>query len=123
MHTYELLTDADELETRLKPILLSNGSELPPRGCYAAAVEINESGEIIAYQMLQNAVFLEGLWAKDHSAQLLRLYRMASKYAESLGAKRIMTMTRNDEQGKRIGRIAEALGLEKMDWNIYRRKL
>jgi len=122
MHTYELLTDADELEARLKPILEANGSELPPRGCYAAAVEV-ENGEIIAYQMLQNAVFLEGLWAKDNSAHLRNLYNMAKTHAASIGAKRVMTMTRNDESGRRIGKLAEMLGFERMDWNIYRRKL
>lgn len=123
MHDFKLLISQADLDKHLMPILRTNGAEIPPEGCYAAAVEFDESGEVVAYQMLQNAIFLEGLWSKDDSAQLLRLYRMATKYAESLGAKRLMTMTRNDEKGNKIGRIAEALGMEKMNWNIFRRKL
>jgi len=124
MHTFRLLASQDDLDRYLVPILETNGSEVPPKGCYAAAVEFDESGQVVAYQMLQNAVFLEGLWAKEPSAQLLRLYRMATKYAtDVLGAGRIMTMTRNDDSGNKIGRIAEHLGMEKMNWNIFRRKL
>jgi len=123
MHTYKLLTQQADLDAHLVPILERNGSEIPPASCYAAAVEFDEAGQIIAYQMLQNAIFLEGLWAGDGSAHLLRLYRMAVEHAESLGAKRIMTMTRDDEAGNRIGRIAEKLGLTNMHWDVFRRSL
>jgi hypothetical protein len=106
------------------PVLRTNGSEIPAPGCYIAAVEFDEAGEVVAYQLLQNAVFLEGLWARDHSAHLLNLYKMATKYAaETLGASGVLTMTRNDETGNRIGRLAERLGLNKMNWNIYRGKI
>lgn len=123
MHTYRLLTTQDELDTHLIPILNRNGSEIPEPGCYIAAVEFDENEEVIAYQMLQNALFLEGMWAKDHSAHLLRLYRMANQYAvETLKAGKVLTMTRMDDGGNRIGRIAEKLGFERMNWNVFRRK-
>jgi hypothetical protein len=123
MHTYRLLTDQAELDALLVPVLEQNGFEVPPAGCYIAACEFDESGALVAYQMAQNAVFLEGLWARDHSAHLLRLYRMATEHIEKLGIKRIMTMTRCDEQGGRIGRIAEKLGLKNMHWNVFRREI
>jgi hypothetical protein len=124
LHTYRLLTDQAELDKHLVPILEQNGSEIPAPSCYVAAVEFDEAGNVVAYQMLQNAIFLEGLWAKDNSAHLLRLYHMANEFAEKrLGAKRIMTMTRRDEAGERIGRVAQKLGLEDMKWNVYRRKI
>ena len=124
MHTYALLTDQAELDKHILPVLRTNGSEIPAPGCYIAAVEFDEAGEVVAYQLLQNAVFLEGLWARDHSAHLLNLYKMATGYAaETLGASGVLTMTRNDETGNRIGRLAERLGLKKMNWNVYRGKI
>lgn len=124
VHTFRLLTEQSELDKCLVPILERNGSEIPSPNCYVAAVEFDEGGDVVAYQMLQNALFLEGLWARDHSAHLLKLYHMAAEFAENhLGAKRIMTMTRRDDAGKRIGRLAQKLGLEDMDWNVYRRKI
>jgi hypothetical protein len=123
MHTYRILNEPDELERLLLPVLKRNGSEIPQSGCYIAAVEFDDAGQIVAYQMLQNAIFLEGLWARDHSAHLLRLYRMASQYAvDTLHVGSMMTMTRQDEAGNRIGRIAERLGFEHMKWNIFRRR-
>lgn len=124
MHTYRMVTDQAELEDQLGPVLESNGSEIPAPGSYVAAVEFDETGQVVAYQMIQQAVFLEGLWARDHSAHLRNLYNLATKYAaETIGVKQVMTMTRNDESGKRIGRIAQALGFHKQDWSIFRRKL
>lgn len=124
MHTYRLLTEQVELDKYLLPVLENNGSEIPKAGCYVAAVEFDESGSVVAYQMLQNAIFLEGLWSRDGSGHLLRLYHMANDFAEkTLGVNRIMTMTRRDEAGERIGRIAQKLGLEDMNWNVFRRKI
>lgn len=124
MHTFRLLADQVELDKHLLPVLEGNGSEIPAPGCYVAAVEFDEVGDVVAYQMLQNAIFLEGLWSRDGSGHLLRLYHMANDFAEkTLGAKRIMTMTRRDEDGERIGRLAQKLGLENMNWNVYRRKI
>lgn len=123
MHIYRVVTDPDELEKILKPVFAINGSEIPAKGNYIAAVEFDEDGSVIAYQMLQTAVFLEGLWSRDNSSHLLRLHNMISEHAAKvLGVKGAMTMTRNDETGNRIGRLAEKLGFKKMNWNIYRRE-
>lgn len=120
---YRILEKQEELDEHLLPVLRQNGSEIPKPGCYVAAVEFDEQGQVIAYQMLQNALFLEGLWAKHSSAHLLPVYRLAAQFAkERLGADRIMTMTRCDDTGNRIGRIAQKLGFEKLNWNIFRRK-
>lgn len=118
-----MLTTQEELDTHLVPVMRENGFEIPPIGCFIAAAEFDEDGKLIAYQMIQNAVFLEGLWAENHSAHLRNLHNMATKYAtETLNVKRIMTMTRRDETGKRIGCLAQALGFEDMNWNVFRRK-
>ena len=123
MHEYRVLETPAEIEQHLIPVLKANGSEIPPVSHFVAAVEFDEQGQVVAYQMLQNAIFLEGLWARDNSAHLLTVYRVASRFAsERLGAERVMTMTRDDETGNRIGRIAEKLGFERMRWNIFRRK-
>jgi hypothetical protein len=123
-HTYRLLTEQADLDNHLGPVLRENGSEIPAASCYVAAVEFDESGAVVAYQMLQNAIFLEGLWARDNSAHLLRLYHMASEFAaKTLGVNRIMTMTRQDEAGQRIGALAQRLGFENMKWNVFRRKI
>jgi hypothetical protein len=117
-----MLTDPGELDAQLRPVLECNGSEIPASGCYIAAVEFDENGQVVAYQMIQQAIFLEGLWARNHSAHLLPLYRMAVDYAQKhLGANQIWTMTRNDASGNRIGRILERLGSKRMNLNIFRR--
>lgn len=121
---YKLLVSPEEIEKHLVPVLKANGSEIPKRGCYIAAVEFDEKGEVLAYQMAQNALFLEGLWARDKSARLLPLHHILCKYlTEKLNADRLMTMVRNDETGRRIGRLAQKLGFEKVDWLIFRRKV
>jgi hypothetical protein len=118
-----MITDPAELEAVLVPVLKRNGSEIPPKGCYIAAVEFDEAGEVLAYQLLQNAIFLEGLWARDNSAHLLTLYRMAETYlVETLKADRWLTLTRADETGNRIGKLAKRLGFKQMDWLIFRRQ-
>ena len=107
----------------LRPVLEANGSEIPPAGCYVAAVELDEEGRVVAYQMAQNAIFLEGLWARDGPAHLLSLYRMMARYLErDLKQSRWLTMTRDDEPGRRIGSVAERLGMKKMNWNVFRRE-
>lgn len=121
MHTYRLLTDPDELEAVLLPVLQENGAEIPKRGCYVAAVEFDENGHVVAYQMLQNALFAEGMWS-DGSGHPLRLFRMADEFAKSLGGPIPLTFTREDETGQKIGKIAEKLGFERMRWNVFRRK-
>lgn len=124
MRTYRMLTTQAELDEHLKPILESNGSEIPDSGCYIAAVEFDEEGHVAAYQMIQQAIFLEGLWARDHSAHLRSLYNMAVEYARGvLGASHLMTMTRNDVSGNRVGKVVEGLGFKRMNWNIFRRSI
>lgn len=124
MHTYRLLSEQSDLDEHLVPVLEQNGLAIPAPGCYVAAVEFDEEGKVMAFQMLQNALFLEGMWSQNGSGHPLRLYHMASEFAEkTLGAKSIMTMTRRDEAGERIGRLAQKLGLKHMNWNVFRREV
>jgi len=120
MHTYAILTEQDDLDTHLLPIFKSNGSEIPTPGAYVAAVEFDELGAVVAYQLAQNAVFLEGLWARDSSAHLLRLFHTIRNHLKDVGATGLMTLTKQDETGDRIGALAERLGLRKMNWNVFR---
>ena len=118
-----MMIEPDEIEARLLPILKENGSEIPERGCSIAAVEFDEQGKVVAYQMMQNMIFLEGLWSRDNSSHLLTLYRMACKYAlTELKQKSVMTMCRQDSTGGRISRLAQALGMKNQNWNVFRRK-
>ena len=122
-HSYRVLTDPDEVQRVVVPVLERNGYEVPPKGCAIAAVEFDEQGEVVAFQMLQNAIFAEGLWARDGSAHLRTLGHMVIDYAEkALGVQRMMTMARQDEQGERIGRYAERMGFELMPVRVYRRQ-
>lgn len=123
MHTYAVLTDQADLDTHLLPVLKTNGSEIPAPGCYIAAVEFDESGAVVAYQMAQSAPFLEGLWARDNSAHLLRLFHMTTSHLKGLGYESVMTMAKQDETGERIGALAEKLGLVNQHWNVYRGKI
>ena len=123
MHTFRMLDTQADIDAILIPVLERNGIEVPPRGCFVAAVEMDEEGEVIAFQMLQNAIFFEGLWAKDSSANLRSLFHIALNHARSvLKVERVMTMTRDDDQGRRIGKLAQLLGFEPMNWNVFRRK-
>ena len=123
MHTYAILTEQDDLDAHLLPVLRTNGSEIPAPGCYVAAVEFDEAGEVYAYQMLQTALCAEGMWAKGHSAHFARLWHMAIDYArETLKAPTLMTFTKKDEIGERIGGLVEHFKFEKKDLNVYRRQ-
>jgi hypothetical protein len=119
-----MITDPDELERLLVPIMQREGFGIPQRGCYVAAVEFDEAGEVIAYQMLQNALFAEGLWAKQGAgADLRTLGATVIQHARDLGAQQMLTLTRTDEQGERIGRFVKRMGFTLMPLKIYRRTL
>ncbi len=123
MHTYALLTEQDDLDKHLLPVLQSNGSEIPAPGCYVAAVEFDEAGAVVGYQMLQTALCAEGMWARDNSAHFLKLWHMAMDYAkETLKAPTLMTFTKKDETGERIGNLVEHIRFQKLDLNVYRRQ-
>jgi hypothetical protein len=122
MHTYRLLTDPAEITAILVPVLESNGSEVPPAGCYVAAVEFDDAGAVVGYQIAQNGIFLEGMWSRG-DAHLLTLHNMVTKFVlDTLGVRGVLTMTRQDETGNRITRLAKKLGYEHMPWNVFRRK-
>lgn len=118
-----MITDPDELEQLLVPIMQREGFGIPQRGCYVAAVEFDEAGDVLTYQLLQNALFLEGMYARDGRSHLLSVHQMAVEHAKQLGATSVMTLTKTDEQGERIGRCAKRLGYEQMPLKIYRRTL
>lgn len=121
MRTYKVLSTQEELDRYLVPVLKANGSEIPAKGAYVAAVEM-EGEEIVAYQILQMCIFLEGLWSKDSSSHLLRVWHLAGEYARNkLGATGLMTMTRKDDKGNKIGRLAEKLGFTNLNLNVYRK--
>ena len=121
MHTYKILTDPAELDKHLVPIFQDNGSEIPPSGCYVAAVEFDENGVVVGYQLAQNAVFLEGLWTREGNGHPLALYRKITEHLKSMGISRWLTITQKDEQGGRIGKLAKILGFTEMPWTVYRR--
>jgi len=124
MHTYQMLDDPADLEKVLVPVLEREGIEVPPIGCYAAAVEFDEAGKVYAFQILQNALFAEGLWSRDKGSNLLRLHRMVTTYAkEKLGASRMLSMAKTDERGEKIGSALMRIGYELMPWKVYRRKV
>jgi hypothetical protein len=119
-----IIDDPDELDAVIAPWLRAKGKEVPQRGCYAAAVEFNEQGAVIGAQLLQNAIFLEGMYADEPSVSLLALHQMAVDYAtKELGAERVMTFTRQDATGERIARCAKRLGYEQLPFNVFRRTL
>jgi hypothetical protein len=122
--TERLILDADELDSLVAPYLSRIGHEIPTRGSYIAAVALDERGEIVGHQLLQNALFMEGMGASDARVPLRKLHNMLADHAQQqFGATRLMTLTRSDEQGERIGRCAKRLGYEQMPWKIYRRTL
>lgn len=118
---YRIITDPVELYKHLGAILKENGSETPPPGTIAV-VEFDEHGQVVAYQMIQMAVFMEGLWARDKRAHLRRLWNLAHDYLMNVGATGVMTFARNDnDTGRRIGKAAERMGCEKLPVDVYRR--
>ena len=116
-----MVTDSDELERLLMPIFKRNGAEIPKKGAYVAAIQFDDAGEVVGYQMAQSAVFLEGMWGRDHSVQLRALYNTVTEYLASRGACGAMTFTRNDRPGQRIGKLAKRLGFEAMNWTVWRK--
>ena len=123
MHTYAVLSEQDDLDKHLLPVLRTNGSEIPAPGCYVAFVEFDEAGGVVAYQMLPTALCAEGMWARDKSAHFLKLWHMAMDYAkDTLKSPTLMTFTKKDAAGERIGELVQHIGFEKKDLNVYRRQ-
>lgn len=120
---YRVIDNPAELERVLVPVLLANGSELPNLSTTIAVVEYDEAGEIAAYQLIQQGVFLEGMWSRDGNAHFLALWEMTRKVlVEQLDATGVMTFVRDDtELGDRIGRIAERMKFERLPLTVYRR--
>jgi hypothetical protein len=120
--SYRILAEQDELNQHLLPVLKANGSEIPTPGAYFAVVEFDDAGEVIAYQMIQRAVFLEGMWARDKTAHFRSIWNIAHDFLRENHATGVMTFARNDTKlGLRIGRVAERMGCEKMPLSVYRR--
>jgi hypothetical protein len=118
---YRIITDPVELQKYLGAILKENGSEPPSPGTIAV-VEFDEHGQVVAYQLIKMAVFLEGLWARNKGAHLRSLWNLAHDYLLEIGATGVLTLARNDnETGRRIGKAAERMGCAKLPVDVYRR--
>jgi hypothetical protein len=124
-HTYQVLTDPADIEYYVQPIMRSIGSDTPAPGCGVVFAEFDANGEVVAFQILQSAIFAEGMWARDGSAHLRRIWNMTIDYARNLAGsgKDLLTMTRGDKQGNRIGRAVQRMGFKETGFKVYRRKL
>lgn len=123
---FAILTEyADQLK-HIQPIMEREGSQIPAEGCGIIFAQFGENDEVIAFQILHTrAVFAEGLWAKDGRAHLRSICNLMLKFLAEHGAegRQLLTMTRGDEQGERIGKCAKYMGFEELDWKIYRRMI
>jgi hypothetical protein len=115
MTRYEVITDHERQKE-----LIGDVMECPAESVMFAQFE---DDEFVGFQLLQQALFAEGLWAKDGRVKLPHLVNMLFEYVDSLGVKpdKLLTMTRGDKQGERVGRFAKRMGFEETGWKVYRR--
>jgi hypothetical protein len=106
--------------------MLSLGSQIPTEGCGIVFAQIDDKDEVVAFQILHTqAFFAEGLWARDGNAHLRTLCNLMLKFLKEHGAegRELLTMTRGNEQGERIGKAAKYMGFEPLDWKVFRRTI
>lgn len=116
MTRYEIITDHERQKE-----LIGSVMECPRESVMFAQFE---DDEFVHFQLLQQALFAEGLWAKDGRANLRSTASMLIAYVEGLGVKpeQLLTMTRSDEKGERIGKFVKRMGFEDTGYKVYRRK-
>jgi hypothetical protein len=114
-----IITDADELDALLSPVT----DTLPPKGTYHAAVQFDDAGEVVCYQLVQMPLIAEGLRSVKSGANLFELAEATIQHARSLGATQLLTMTAQNAQGMVIARFTRRMGFEQMPVNIHRRYL
>ena len=125
-HTFRVLTEYADQQKYIAPIMERMGSQIPAEGQGVIFAEFDEAGEVVAFQVLQSALFAEGLWARDGSAHLRTLWNMLLKWVDEFAGgsgRGLLTMTRSDEQGQRIGRAVQRMGFRDTGWKVYRRDL
>lgn len=115
MTRYEIITD----HTRQQE-LIGSVMECPAESVMFAQFE---DEEFVGFQLLQQALFAEGLWAKDGRVNLRTLASMLISYVEKLGVKpeQLLTMTRSDATGERIGKFVKRMGFEDTGFRVYRK--
>lgn len=122
-HLIEVWTEPEQWE-RIREIVEAQDSSLPAKGHAVIFVEL-DGEEVISYQILHlNAIWLEGLWAKDGRAHLRNLWRTVEKWLREriTTGTDVLTMVRKDESGSRIGEIAmKAMKCDELKVNVYRR--
>lgn len=115
MIRYETITD----HARQKE-LIGDTMECPAESVMFAQFD---DDELVHFQLLQQALFAEGLWAKDGRASLRTTASMLLAYVDGMGVKpdQLLTMTRSDATGERIGRFVRRMGFEDTGFKVYRR--
>lgn len=119
MHAFKTLITPEE-QAPIKPILESMNSALPEPGNGVVFAEFDEHGEVVAFQILQNAIMAEGLWARDHHTNLRRIWNMLISWMKGNGCvgRDLFVIASTPK----IGKACESMGCEKMPWTIYRRQ-
>jgi hypothetical protein len=122
---FRILSAHSDQEKFIAPIMATMGSKIPAKDQGVIFTQFDDAGEVVAFQILQSGLFAEGLWARDGSAHLRTLCNMMLKYLEENGLKgrTLLTMTREDASGERIGKAAEYMGFEQTGWKVYRREI
>lgn len=108
----------------VEAVMQSLGSTCPEEGQGVIFAQY-DGDELVAFQIVQTGLFAEGMWAKDGRANLLRLNRQALESVEKQVGKGsgrcLLTITREDATGERIGKAARYLGYERIGV-VYRRQ-
>jgi hypothetical protein len=122
---FRVLTTAAEWEP-LKPICERLGRALPVEGSGVVFAEFRD-GKAISFLTLQDAVFVEMIYAEEgKETHLRRLWNMGLQFLKNhvtSGRRELVTFTADDETGERIGHALEGLGCERLNWNLYRREI
>ncbi len=119
---FRLLTDYAEQVKYIQPIMQSLGSDIPAQGNGVIFAQF-DGEEVVAFQILQMTLLAEGMYAKDGRAHLRTLCNMMLDHLRAHGGsgRQLLTMTRGDAQGQRIGKAAKYMGFAELDWKVYRR--
>lgn len=118
---FRVLTDHADIVRHIQPVMKSIGSDIPTEGHGVVFAQFGEDGKVEAFQIVQDAIFAEGLVSLTPKAQLRRIWHMMKDWLEKSGnvKGRDLIVIASSEK---IGRACELMGCEPTDWKVYRRK-
>lgn len=122
-HRFEVLEQPEDWK-QIQSIMENMGTQMPVKGSGIVFAEFNENDEVVAFQVVQNILCLEGLWAKDGNTNLRHIWHMIEEWMkehikDEIKGRTLFTIATTPK----MARVAKIMGCENVpeSWNLMRR--